>query len=104
MFDVTDNDLLAVYEQLKDTYTLTWSNTFALDAGFTIDCPIIVGNAHRQILWLYNDDGIFVLDVMDAEHTKGTHWHPNDVDSAIDDIVEFMEGKSNYELYPFNQI
>ena len=45
----------------------------------------------------------FVLDVMDAEQTKGTHWHPNNVESAMKHIVEFMEGKSDYDLYPFKQ-
>ena len=44
---------------------------------------------------------MFVLDVMDEAQTKGTHWHPNDVENAVDDIVAFMEGKSDYELYPF---
>ena len=40
---------------------------------------------------------------MDVEQTKGTHWHPNDVEGAVDDIVEFMEGKSDYKMYPFRQ-
>ena len=103
MFDMTDENVLAVYEQLKDTYDLVLTTTSALDEGFTIDCPIIVGKAHGQILELYSDGDMFVLDVMDAEQTKGTHWHPNDVDSAAEYIVEFMEGKSDYELYPFRQ-
>ena len=79
------------------------TTTAALDEGFTIDCPIIVGKAHGQIIQLYECDGMFVLDVMDAEQTKGTHWHPNDVEGAVDDIVVFMDGKSDYELYPFKQ-
>ena len=103
MFDMTDENVLAVYEQLKDTYDLVLTTTSALDEGFTIDCPIIVGKAHGQILELYSDGDMFVLDVMDAEQTKGTHWHPNDVDSAVEHIVKFMEGKSDYELYPFRQ-
>ena len=53
---------------------------------------------------LYKDGDMFILDMMDEQQTKGTHWHPNDADSAIDDIVEFMEGKSDYEMYPFKQI
>lgn len=44
---------------------------------------------------------MFVLDMMDAEQTKGSHWHPSDIKSAIEDIVEFMDGKSDYEMYPF---
>ena len=95
-------NLTAVYEQLKDRYDLLQTTTSELDEGFTVDCPIIVGKAHGQIIELYDADvGFFVMDVMDMEQTKGTHWHPNDVEGAVDDIVEFMEGKSDYKLFPF---
>ena len=104
MFAITDKDVLTVYEQLKDKYPPLMTTTSELDEGFTVDCPIIVGKAHGQIIELYEYGGDFILDVMDAEQTKGTHWHPNDVEGAIDDIVEFMEGKSDYEMYPFKQV
>lgn len=103
MFNMTDRNVLEVYTQLKDKYDLVLTTTTALDEGFTIDCPIIVGKAHGQILELYSDGDMFVLDVMDEAQTKGTHWHPNDVESAVDYIAEFMDGKSDYELYPFPQ-
>ena len=48
MPDLTIDDVLAVYAQLKDRYDLTLTNTLALDDGFTIDCPIITGHAHGQ--------------------------------------------------------
>ena len=104
MFDSTVDDVMAVYEQLKDRYDLVLTTTSALDEGFTIDCPIVVGKAHGQIIGLYKDGGDFVLDVMDAEKTKGTHWYPNDVESAIDDIVKFMEGKSDYKMCYFRKV
>ena len=53
MFDLTVDDVLAVYEQLKDRYALILTTTSALDEGFTVDCPIIVGKAHGQIIELY---------------------------------------------------
>ena len=101
MFDITVDDVLAVSEQLKDRYDLLLTKTIALDEGFTVDCSIIVGKAHGQIIELYEDGGDFVLDVMDAEQAKGTHWHPYDVESAIEYIQEFMDGKSDYEMHPF---
>lgn len=101
MFHITVDDLRTVYERLKDHYKLVWTTTFALDEGFTVDCPIIVGKAHRQIFELYKDGGMFILDIMDEAQTKGTHWHPNDVENAIEYIEEFMDGKSDYEMYPF---
>ena len=75
----------------------------AVSVALTLYIPILVGNAHEQIIELYSDGDMFVMDVMDQAQTKGTHWHPNDVDSAVEDIVEFMEGKSDYELFPFKQ-
>ena len=104
MFDITVDDVVKVYEQLKDRYDLFLTTTSALDEGFTVDCPIVVGKTHGQIIELYEDGGIFVMDVMDAEQTKGTHWHPNDIECAVDYIVEFMEGKSDYEMYPFKKV
>ena len=80
------------------------TTTSALDEGFTIDCPILVGKANGRIIELYEDGGMFIMDVMDAEQTMGTHWHPFDVKNAVDDIVEFMEGKAHYEMRPFKLV
>jgi len=104
MFGISVDDVIEVYEQLKDKYDLVLTTTSALEEGFTVDCPIIVGKAHGQIIELYEYGGDFVMDVMDAEQTKGTHGHPNDVEEAVDCIVEFMEGKSNYRMNLFRQM
>ena len=104
VFYITVDDVIKVYKQLKDRYELVLTTTSALDEGFTVDCPIIVGKAHGQVVELYEDGGDFVLDVMDIKQTKGTHWHPNDVEGAVNDIVEFMEGKSDYKMSPFRQV
>ena len=103
MFDIAGDDILKVYEQLKDRYALVLTTTYALDEGFTIDCPIIVGKAHGQIIELYKDDPLFVMDVMDEEQTKGNHWHPYNVEYAVYDIEDFINGKSDYDLQPFGQ-
>lgn len=102
MFDITTNDIIEIYEQLKDRYELILTTTSQLNEGFTVDCPIIVGKAHSQIIELYAYSGDFIMDVMDENQTKGTHWHPIDVENAIEDIIEFMNGKSNYEMYSFD--
>lgn len=104
MFGITAEDVFAVYDQLKDRYPLVMTTTLALDEGYTVDCPILAGKAHGQIMELYEDDGMFILDVMDDAQTQGTHWHPCDVEDAVDDITEFMKGKSDYDLYPFKQL
>ena len=101
MFYITVDDVTAVYKELESRYDLLLTNSFSLNEGFTIDCPVIVGKAHGQIIELYECDGDFVLDVMDEEQTMGTHWHPNDVEDAVNDIVEFMEGKSDYKMQLF---
>ena len=104
MFTVTSDNVIEVYEKLKDRYGLVLTTTSALNEGFSVDGPIIVGKAHGQIIELYEFDGDFVMDVMDMKQTKGTHWHPYDVENAVDYIIEFMEGKSDYELDPFGQM
>lgn len=101
MFFLTADDVIAVYEQLKDRYDLVLTNTADLDEGFTVDCPILVGKAHGQIVELYEDGGVFILDVMDAEQTKGTHYHPLDIADATKEIIKFMEGKDDYPMRNF---
>ena len=101
MLDITVDDLYAVYDRLKERYPIIMTNSKAEDERFTADFPLLVGHHHGQTLWLYEYGGDFVLDVMDEAETKGTHWHPMDVDSAAMDIAEFMEGRSDYELFPF---
>ena len=50
MFDFTDTDLITIYEDLKNKFDLTLTTTSSLNDGFTDDCPINVGKAHRQVL------------------------------------------------------
>lgn len=101
MFDLTAEDVAVVYERLKDRYALTLTNTFSVDDGFSDDRPILTAEAHGRILWLYEWDGEFVLDVMDAWHTQGTHWHPEDAERAVRDIIEFMNGTADYRMRLF---
>ena len=100
VFDSAYDDLIAVYDQLKDKYDLLLTTTDELNEGFTVNCPIIVGKAYGKIIELY-DDGIFVLDIMNAEQTMGTHWHPIDVEEAVKNIEDFMNGKSDYKMDMF---
>ena len=103
LFNISDNDVLTVYEQLKSRYDLVLTTTSELDEGFTIHSPIIVGKAHGQIIQLYVCDEMFILDVMDAEQSQGTHWHPHDIATAVKNIADFMDGKSDYPMYPFGK-
>ena len=63
----TEQDIFNVYEQLKNKYDLVLTTTSKLDEGFTVDCPIIVGKAHEQIIELYEWDGMFVMGDEDKE-------------------------------------
>lgn len=101
MFNMTVNDVVTVYEKLRNKYDLILTTTSALNEGFTVDCPIIVGKAHEQIIKLYEYGGEFVMCEKNISLTKETHWHPNNIEDAICDIVEFMDGKSDY-VFPFN--
>ena len=102
MFNLTEEDLKAVYEQLKDRCSLVFTNAFSVDDGFEEDCVILVGRREGYILWLYEWGGEFVLDVLDEKMTAGTHWHPEDVEEAVADILDFFEKKPDYKLHRFS--
>ena len=87
-------DLKAVYEQLKDQYDLTLTNTFSLENGeenYGVDFEILCGESSAGKIQLY-DNGLYI--VLDVDKPDGTymHWHPSDVEEAIGDVVEFMQG------------
>lgn len=98
---ITDKDVLAVYERLKDEFALVLTTTTAWDDGFTVDCPLLVGQAHGQIMWLYAYEDTFIMDVMDEAKTKGTHWHPYTAEDAVRDMTEFLNGRTDYRMEPF---
>lgn len=100
---ISETALLEVYQRLKEKYSIKLTNTAALNDGFSIDCLILVAAAHGQILYLYDYDGDFVLDVMNTEKTKGCHWHPFDVESAVNDVITFIEGRTSYPLENYKQ-
>ena len=102
MFNLTEEDLKVVYEQLKDRCSLVFTNAFSVDDGFEEDCAILVGRREGYILWLYEWGGEFVLDVLDEKMTTGTHWHPEDVEEAVADILDFFEKKPDYKLHRFS--
>lgn len=101
---LTTEDLQAVYEQLKDKYDLVFTHTGALEGGFTADFPIMVGSAHGQILYLSEEGVDFVLTVENIQRTMDTHWHPMDVEDAIFDVEEFMQGRADYDLQPIHKV
>lgn len=86
------SELQQIYDQLKDRYPLTFTNTFALDDGFTADLPIIVGRNAAAAFWLY-DDGILVFSVEVPGKKHHDHWHPQSVEEAVQAVIDFMEGR-----------
>ncbi len=98
--EITEKDLFAVYDRLKDRYALTMTNTLSAHECFRMDVPILIARAHDRVLWLYVDAGEFVFDVMDSTCTMGTHWHPMTVEQAVCDVTAFMEGTAEYPMYP----
>ena len=99
------HDLDIIYDQLKDKYDLLLTNTFALDDGYTWDMKVIRGVSVFGRFDLYkedDDDDQFVFSVdytnprkPSCDHLfdgKYTHWHPQSVEQALNDVVAFMEG------------
>ena len=102
------NDIEIIYDKVKDKYNLTLTNSFALNDGFTWDVPVIYGEAEQGRFWLYADEDVpephgleFVFSVEYEKQTRfrkrlikcHTHWHPQTIDEAVEDLNNFMTGK-----------
>ena len=102
------NDLEIIYDQLKDKYDLLLTNTFSLDDGYTIDVPVLCGQAAHGRFHLYkesDDTDMFVFSVEYAQPKvistppyveQYTHWHPYAIEGAMDDVIAFMEGTHRF--------
>ena len=110
---MVNNDLEFIYEQLKSKYDLLLTNTFALDAGYTIDVPVLCGESVLGKFELYVDDDFqdgsyeFVFSVTFPAPKKrswffpadtGTHWHPQTKEQALEDVIAFMDGTHKFCL------
>ena len=110
VFPVKKHDLDIIYNQLKDRYDLLLTNTFALNCGYTWDMKVIRGKSVFGTFDLYkedDDDDQFVFSVVYTNPRKPscylfdgkyTHWHPQSVEQAIEDVVAFMEGTHKFLL------
>ena len=101
---MNNKSLEFIYEQLKDKYDLLLTNTFALDDGYTIDVPVLRGKSALGRFDLYKEDDdwdefVFTVEFATPKKLKWylpkeryTHWHPQSVEDAINDVIAFMEG------------
>ena len=104
------HDLDIIYDQLKGRFDLVLTNTFALDDGYTWDMKVIRGKSILGRFDLYKEDDDDNQFVFSVEYTnprklnchladgKYTHWHPQSVEQAINDVVAFMEGTHKFLL------
>lgn len=94
-------DLEIIYEQLRDKYDLTLTNTFALDAGYSIDVMVLCGTSKLGTFHLYHecddwDEFVFSVEFAEPKQDltppfdKYTHWHPRTIEQALSDVVAFM--------------
>lgn len=101
--DVIDDklDLAYIRDALNDRYELTLTTTFALNDGYTDDHEVLCGSNGKAVFQLYDDYGMPVFSIHNAEDTAGTHFHPLDTADALECVEKFMEGKLRYELTPY---
>ena len=84
------DEIVYVYEKLKDRYDLTLTSTFALDEGYTIDTTVLCGEGKCGKFRLYDYDMLtLTVELKSGEHT---HTHCLYGDDAVDEVVTFMEG------------
>lgn len=94
-------DLDFIYHQLKEKYNVELTTGLQLDAGFDWDIPVLTGAGPLGRFYLYDEGIQCTLDYDTEEGPSGIHWHPIDIESAVRDITEFMEGKQDDSLDPF---
>lgn len=102
------NDIELIYEKVKEKAQVRLTSTAALEEGFTWDVPVICGETEQGRFWLYADEDVpdphgleFVFSVAYQKRTwlrkrsvlRYTHWHPQTIEDAVNDIHAFMTGQ-----------
>ena len=94
MKERTPLDVTAVYEALKDQFPLTLTSAYCLENGekdYDGDYTMLCGTSSAGAFQLYDNGlyGVFDVDKADGSYT---HWHPAEVDEAVNDVILFMQG------------
>ena len=96
-----ENKILeTLYEQLKSKYDLLLTNTLSLNAGFSVDFQVLYGKSKLGKFYLFSEyfiDGDYGFNFsVDLPNGESTHWHPQSVEQALDDVVAFMDGTADW--------
>ena len=90
----TPLDVKAVYETLKDRFPLTLTNAFALENGekdYDADFTMVCGTSSAGSFQLY-DNGLYCAFDVDKADGSYSHWHPENIAEAVEDVIAFMQG------------
>lgn len=103
------SDVEFIYLKLKDKCDLVLTTTFKLNAGFTIDVPVLCGESALGKMNLYKDtdygfEFVFLVEYVGKgflghSKQKFTHWHPQNLIFALDDVDKFMS--NDFERFKF---
>lgn len=83
-------DPVAAWELLKDSYSVT----VTMEPAWDYEVPVLRGESSLGKFEVW-DNGLDILFEIYKPDGAYTHWHPNDVNEAIEAVREFMEGRLN---------
>jgi len=88
-------DVHKIYDTLKDIFPLTLTTTSALPNGiedYGDDYSLLCGESDIGKFQLY-DNGLNIIFDFDRADGTYTHWHPDNYEEAVNDVINFMHGK-----------
>lgn len=93
MFDITTDDLKAIYEHLRNRYPISLTSSFSMGFKSNIDFPILHGQSDLGRFNLFFDDVSFAFYAMRDDGEVFAHWHLQTLIEAEKTVADFMEGR-----------
>lgn len=92
-----------IYEQFKDKYDVEIMDSMDAGLDLWVDTDVLIAKTEEGTLYLFNDfeSGGTIL-IENADKSARCNLYPDDTQTALDYVSQFLEDIAEFEFTPYN--